>query len=143
MVLAAILAPLIAPVDPTDMASFDLMSAELPPAFMAEGEPGHLLGTDNQGRDLLSAILYGMRVSIAIGFGAVAVAASIGVILGLLAGYFGGWVDALIMRDRRRHPQPSHDPARPPGQRHRPRGAARRRDRALCAVRADRRDRHS
>ncbi|MET0743570.1 MAG: ABC transporter permease [Microvirga sp.] len=98
MVLAAILAPVIAPVDPTDMASFDLMSAELPPAFMAEGEPNHLLGTDNQGRDLLSAILYGMRVSIAIGFGAVAVAASIGVILGLLAGYCGGWVDALIMR---------------------------------------------
>jgi peptide/nickel transport system permease protein len=98
MVLAALLAPLIAPTDPTDMGSFDLMNAELPPAFMADGDAQFLLGTDNQGRDVLSAILYGMRISIAIGGGAVLVAATVGVILGLLSGYFGGWVDALIMR---------------------------------------------
>ncbi len=65
---------------------------------MAEGDSRFMLGTDNQGRDLLSAILYGARVSIAIGGGAVMVAATVGVLLGLLAGYFGGWVDALIMR---------------------------------------------
>ncbi|CAH1667270.1 Dipeptide transport system permease protein DppC [Hyphomicrobiales bacterium] len=98
MLAVALLAPWIAPTDPTNVASFDLMNAELPPAFMPEGDPKHWLGTDNQGRDLFSAILYGMRVSIAIGGGAVIVAASIGVVLGLLAGYFGGWVDVLIMR---------------------------------------------
>lgn len=98
LTLAAVLAPYIAPTDPTNVGSFDLMNAELPPAFMADGDPRFLLGTDNQGRDLFSAILYGMRVSIAIGGGAVLVAASVGVILGLVAGYLGGWVDALIMR---------------------------------------------
>jgi len=98
MLAVALLAPWIAPTDPTNVASFDLMSAELPPAFMPDGDPAHWLGTDNQGRDLFSAILYGMRVSIAIGGGAVLVAASLGVVLGLLAGYFGGWVDIVIMR---------------------------------------------
>ena len=98
MLAVALLAPWLAPTDPTNVASFDLMNAELPPAFMAEGVAQHWLGTDNQGRDLFSAILYGMRVSIAIGGGAVLVAASLGVVLGLLAGYFGGWVDIVIMR---------------------------------------------
>jgi peptide/nickel transport system permease protein len=95
---AAALAPWIAPVDPTSSASFNLIDAELPPSWMEGGDPRYLLGTDNQGRDLLSAILYGARVSILIGVGAVALAASIGVSLGLLAGYLGGWVDALVMR---------------------------------------------
>ncbi|RYE34664.1 MAG: ABC transporter permease [Hyphomicrobiales bacterium] len=98
IVAAAALAPLIAPFDPTDLASFNLIDAELPPRFAADGDPRFLLGTDNQGRDLLSAILYGARVSILIGGGAVAVAAFVGVALGLLAGYLGGWVDAVIMR---------------------------------------------
>ncbi len=98
MVAVALLAPYVAPFDPTDMGSYDLMNAELPPAFVEGGEKRFLLGTDNQGRDLLSAILYGARVSIVIGCGAVFVAASVGVTLGLLAGYFGGWVDAVIMR---------------------------------------------
>jgi peptide/nickel transport system permease protein len=98
MMLAALFAPLIAPTDPTDVGSYDLLNAELPPAFMPEGDRQHLLGTDNQGRDLLSAILYGARISIAIGGGAVLVAATLGVLLGLLAGYLGGAVDALIMR---------------------------------------------
>ncbi|MBM6583486.1 ABC transporter permease [Microvirga sp. BT689] len=98
MVACALLASRIAPYDPTDLASFDLINAELPPAFSADGDPRFLLGTDNQGRDLLSAMLYGARVSIAIGGGAVLVAATIGVFLGLLAGYYGGKVDAVIMR---------------------------------------------
>lgn len=98
IVLAAVFAPLVAPHDPLDLGSFDLMSAELPPAFMADGDSRYLLGTDNQGRDLFSTMLYGARVSILIGGGAVAVAAGIGVVLGLLAGYFGGWIDAVIMR---------------------------------------------
>ncbi len=98
LVVGALLASWIAPYDPTDLSSFELINAELPPAFTADGDPNFLLGTDNQGRDLLSAMLYGARVSIAIGGGAVLLAATLGVSLGLLAGYFGGKVDALIMR---------------------------------------------
>lgn len=98
IIAAAALAPLIAPFDPTDLTSFNLIDAELPPRFSADGDPRFLLGTDNQGRDLLSAMLYGARVSILIGGGAVLVAAVVGVALGLIAGYFGGWVDAVIMR---------------------------------------------
>jgi peptide/nickel transport system permease protein len=98
LVACALLASWIAPYDPTDLASFELINAELPPAFTADGDSRFLLGTDNQGRDLLSAMLYGARVSIAIGGGAVLLAATLGVTLGLLAGYFGGRVDALIMR---------------------------------------------
>ena len=98
MLLIAALAPWIAPSDPTDIGRYDLSLAELPPAFMADGDPRFPLGTDNQGRDLLSAILYGARVSVAIGGGAVLVAAGFGVLMGLLAGYLGGVVDAVIMR---------------------------------------------
>lgn len=95
---AAVFAPVLSPFDPTDLKSFNLIDAEIPPRFAADGDPRFLLGTDNQGRDLFSTMLYGARVSIAIGGGAVLVAASVGVLLGLLAGYLGGWVDALIMR---------------------------------------------
>jgi peptide/nickel transport system permease protein len=95
---AAAFAPFVAPYDPTNLKSFNLIDAEIPPRFTADGDARFLLGTDNQGRDLFSTILYGARVSIAIGGGAVLVAASVGVLLGLLAGYLGGWVDALIMR---------------------------------------------
>ncbi len=98
LVAVAILAPLLAPTDPTNMAGFNLADAEIPPAFTADGDARFLLGTDNQGRDLLSAILYGARVSIMIGGGAVLVASLLGVCLGLLAGFYGGWIDALIMR---------------------------------------------
>ncbi len=98
IVACALLASWIAPYDPTNLASFELMNAELPPAFTADGDARFLLGTDNQGRDLLSAMLYGARVSIAIGGGAVLMAATLGVVLGLLAGYYGGKVDAVIMR---------------------------------------------
>ena len=95
---AALFAPWVAPTNPLDIASFNLIDAEIPPAFAVGGDPRFVLGTDNQGRDLLSAILYGARVSIAIGGGAVLVAALLGVLLGLLAGYYGGWIDVVIMR---------------------------------------------
>jgi len=98
LIATALLAPWVAPADPTNIASYNLIDSELPPSFVAGGEARYFLGTDNQGRDLLSAILYGARVSILIGGGAVALAALLGVTLGLLAGYFGGWLDAVIMR---------------------------------------------
>ncbi|MDH2422217.1 ABC transporter permease [Cobetia amphilecti] len=98
MVLGAFLAPWIAPADPYDLASIDIMNSELPPAWMAGGDPAFLLGTDAQGRDLLSTILYGTRVSLLIGFGAVILQALLGVTFGLLAGYLGGRIDAFLMR---------------------------------------------
>lgn len=98
LLLSAAGAPLLAPFDPTDIRSFNLADSEIPPIFSAEGDRRFLLGTDNQGRDMLSAILYGARVSIAIGASAVGTAALLGVSLGLIAGYAGGRVDAAIMR---------------------------------------------
>jgi peptide/nickel transport system permease protein len=98
MILAALFATLIAPTNPLDLASFSLSDSELPPFWSEGGDPRFLLGTDNQGRDVLSAILYGARVSIFIGGGAVFVAATLGIVLGLIAGFFGGKIDALIMR---------------------------------------------
>lgn len=98
LILAASFAPLISPANPLDLASFNLLDSELPPRWVEGGDARFLLGTDNQGRDMLSAILYGLRVSLLIGVGAVASAATIGVSLGLIAGYFGGRVDAAIMR---------------------------------------------
>jgi peptide/nickel transport system permease protein len=98
LMLAAAGAPLLAPFDPTDIRSFNLADSEIPPVFAEGGDRRFLLGTDNQGRDMLSAILYGARVSIAIGASAVGTAAMLGVALGLIAGYAGGRVDAAIMR---------------------------------------------
>jgi peptide/nickel transport system permease protein len=98
MILAALFAPQIAPTNPLDLKSFNLADSEIPPAWAEGGERRFLLGTDNQGRDMLSAILYGARVSIMIGGGAVLLAALVGVSLGLLAGYLGGRTDAVIMR---------------------------------------------
>lgn len=96
--VAAFLAPLIAPQDPFDLASFDILDAELPPAWQEGGEARFPLGTDAQGRDLLSALLYGARISLLIGILAVLIQAAIGVSLGLLAGYFGGRVDSIVTR---------------------------------------------
>ncbi len=98
LILAASFAPVISPSNPLDLAAFNLADSEIPPRWAEGGDPRFLLGTDNQGRDMLSAILYGLRVSLMIGVGAVVLAASIGVSLGLVAGYFGGRVDAAIMR---------------------------------------------
>jgi peptide/nickel transport system permease protein len=96
--LAAAAAPLIAPQNPFDLASFDVLDASLPPSWLEASDPRFLLGTDAQGRDLLSAILYGTRISLIVGLLAVAIASAIGVPLGLLAGYAGGRVDALVTR---------------------------------------------
>ena len=98
MVVLVLLAPFIAPIDPRDVSSYSLMDMELPPAFMEGGDPRFLLGTDNQGRDLVSVILFGLRISILIGLGAVLFAAAAGVILGLISGYFGGIIDSIVMR---------------------------------------------
>lgn len=96
--LASLLAPLIAPQDPFDLASFDLLDAELPPIWQQGSDARFLLGTDAQGRDLFSAILYGTRISLLVGIIAVVIQAAIGVPLGLLAGFFGGRVDVLVTR---------------------------------------------
>jgi peptide/nickel transport system permease protein len=96
--LAALLAPWIAPTDPFNPATNFLSDSLDPPSFIAGGDPRFLLGTDDQGRDMLSAILYGLRVSLAIGFCSVALGAAIGVGLGLISGYAGGWTDSIIMR---------------------------------------------
>ena len=96
--IAALLAPLIAPSNPFDLASLDVLDAELPPRWVQGSDPRFLLGTDAQGRDLLSAILYGTRISLIVGVLAVAIQAAIGVSLGLLAGYFGGRLDSVVSR---------------------------------------------
>jgi len=97
--LLAVFAELVAPTNPFDVGSLNLMNGFTPPmqpnAFTGEVFP---LGTDDQGRDLLSAIIFGLRVSLFVGLTAVILAMVLGVSLGLLAGYRGGWVDSLIMR---------------------------------------------
>ncbi|MBB3231455.1 ABC transporter permease [Halomonas stenophila] len=98
LILAAILAPWIAPHDPFDVSTLSLLNSELPPAWVSGGDSAFLLGTDGQGRDVLSAILYGARISILVGLASVAFAMVLGVCLGLLAAYVGGAVDATIMR---------------------------------------------
>jgi peptide/nickel transport system permease protein len=97
-ILGAVGAPILAPFNPFDLASLDLMDAFNPPAFMAEGSAAHFLGTDDQGRDVLSAIMYGARVSLFVGISATAFALLLGVLVGLVAGYAGGVVDAVLMR---------------------------------------------
>ena len=96
--LGAFLSPWIAPHDPFDLASLQLLDSLQPPVFLPGGEWRWLLGTDNQGRDVLSAIMYGARISLVVGLAAVGFAMLLGVVLGLLAGYAGGSVDAVLMR---------------------------------------------
>ena len=93
-----IFAPFIAPHDPFDLASIDLMDASLPPAWFVDGETRFLLGTDDQGRDILSTIIYGSRISLFVGFVSVIFSLILGVALGLISGYVGGRLDAFIMR---------------------------------------------
>jgi peptide/nickel transport system permease protein len=97
-VAGAALAPWVSPQDPFDLAALDLNNAFLPPAWSESGRAAFLLGTDNQGRDILSTILHGARVSLVVGLASVLVALFLGVSLGLIAGYFGGRIDAIIMR---------------------------------------------
>ena len=96
--LSAALAPWITPHDPFDPKTWELSDAFTPPAFSAEGSAKYLLGTDDQGRDMLSAIAFGNRISLLVGFAAVAFSVLIGVSLGVMSGYLGGWLDALVMR---------------------------------------------
>lgn len=99
---AALFAPFISPVDPHDPAQIDIMDSEIPPVWAGtedvEADERFLLGTDAQGRDMLSAILYGLRISITIGLFAVAVQMVLGIGIGLISGYVGGKVDAFFMR---------------------------------------------
>jgi len=97
-IAAAVLSPWISPQDPFDAAALNLNDAFKPPAWIAGGEAGYALGTDDQGRDVLSTIMHGARISLGVGFAAVCFALLLGVSLGLAAGYFGGVLDALVMR---------------------------------------------
>ena len=94
----ALLAPWIAPQNPFDPASLDLNNAFSPPAWPAPGAPSYPLGTDDQGRDILSTIMYGARISLGVGLASVLFSMVLGVGLGLLSGYAGGRIDAFIMR---------------------------------------------
>jgi peptide/nickel transport system permease protein len=98
IMMAAIAAPIIAPHTPFDPASLDLMDASTPPAWYEDGTSKYLLGTDDQGRDIFSTILYGSRISIFVGFASMLLAMAIGITLGLISGYIGGAVEAFIMR---------------------------------------------
>ena len=96
--IAAFFAPLIAPYNPYDPAQIDIMNSEYPPAWVNGALPEFMLGTDDQGRDLWSTILYGTRLSLLIGICAVALQAFLGISIGLIAGYIGGRLDNLLMR---------------------------------------------
>jgi len=97
-VVCAVFAPWLAPHNPQDLASLQLMDARLPPAWVADGQARYPLGTDDQGRDILSALMYGARISLLVGLASVALSMVLGVGLGLLAGFVGGRVDSFIMR---------------------------------------------
>ncbi|HEX9277543.1 MAG TPA: ABC transporter permease [Casimicrobiaceae bacterium] len=93
----AIAAPLISPQNPYDLAQLDVVDGRLPPGATTEGGT-FWLGTDDQGRDMLSAIFYGLRISLTVGVVSTVVALALGLALGLAAAYFGGWTETVIMR---------------------------------------------
>lgn len=99
IVLAALFAPLVSPQNPYDLAQLDIMDARLPPGSLSsDGAKTYWLGTDAQGRDMFSGILYGLRISVFVGLSATLLAVLVGIVTGLVAGYFGGRFDALLMR---------------------------------------------
>jgi peptide/nickel transport system permease protein len=98
ILLAAICAPLISPQNPYDLAQLDILDSKLEPGALGMSGTTFWLGTDGQGRDMLSAILYGLRISLGVGAASTIAALAIGMAIGLFAAYAGGWVDALIMR---------------------------------------------
>ena len=98
LVVCAVGADFVAPHNPFDPATLNIMDARLPPSWKDGGATTFLLGTDEQGRDILSSIFYGMRISIFVGVTAVLFSTVIGTVLGLIAGYAGGWIDTIIMR---------------------------------------------
>lgn len=97
-ILGAVLSPVLAPHNPYDLAEISLINSNLPPAWNASGNTDFKLGTDQQGRDILSTIMYGSRLSLLVAVSAVAMSMIVGVGLGLLAGYAGGRIDSIIMR---------------------------------------------
>jgi len=97
-VFCSVFAPWVSPHNPFDLATLNLSDARLPPAWVEGGNPAYLLGTDDQGRDILSALFYGARLSLGVGLASVLVSMVVGVGLGLLAGFLGGAVDGFIMR---------------------------------------------
>jgi peptide/nickel transport system permease protein len=98
MTLAALLAPWIAPQDPYDLASVSILDNLIPPGEQAFSGMTHWLGTDGQGRDMLSAMLYGLRISLLVGIASGLIALVVGTVVGLIAAFRGGWVDAILMR---------------------------------------------
>src|SRR5947208_9227206 len=98
IIVAALFAPWIAPHNPFNLATLNLLDAFTPPAFTGNGNPSFFLGTDDQGRDVLSAIIFGSRMSLLVGLIATSLAMVLGVSLGLISGYAGGKIDAFIMR---------------------------------------------
>ena len=97
-VVCALFAGWVAPHNPFDLATLELGDSRLPPAWIEGGSTKYLLGTDDQGRDILSALIYGARISLIVGLASVAISVVAGVALGLWAGFAGGWVDAVLMR---------------------------------------------
>jgi len=98
LILGAVFAPWVAPFDPFDLKTLDLNNSLMPPSWAEGGQSAYPLGTDDQGRDVLSTILYGSRISLLVGVASVAFAMVMGIALGLLSGYLGGRLDAFIMR---------------------------------------------
>src|SRR5574343_1009348 len=97
-VFCSVFAGWVAPHNPFDLATLNLGDARLPPAWMPEGRGTYPLGTDDQGRDILSALIYGARISLVVGVASVLLSVVVGVSFGLLAGFRGGWVDTVLMR---------------------------------------------
>lgn len=98
LVFGALFAPLLSRNSPYDLAGLDLLDSHLPPAFLAAGDSRFWLGTDSQGADILSLILYGLRASMLVGVLAVSLSVGVGTLAGLASGYVGGWLDSIIMR---------------------------------------------
>jgi peptide/nickel transport system permease protein len=97
-IFCSVFAGWVSPTNPFDLATLELADSRLPPAWMPGGSAKYLLGSDDQGRDILSALIYGARISLVVGVASVLVSVLVGVGLGLLAGYRGGWIDTLLMR---------------------------------------------
>jgi peptide/nickel transport system permease protein len=98
LIVIAIAAPLISPQNPYDLAQLDVMDSKLSPGEHSPGGKTYWLGTDDQGRDMLSGIFYGLRISLSVGVASTVIALAVGLVLGLSAAYFGGWVDTIVMR---------------------------------------------
>ena len=97
-IVCSVFAGWVSPTNPFDLATLELSDSRLPPSWMPGGSTKYLLGSDDQGRDILSALIYGARISLVVGVASVLVSVFVGVSMGLLAGYRGGWIDTVLMR---------------------------------------------